>query len=305
MTMKRGIILRPSFFKNSTTAEVDSALLKRLMLYWDIFEYPSINGMNPNYDSLKDLKFLKDAGVIEESFVIADESSAKVVDYKTYRSRRHTIKITKEDQWMKNAVWNAQVELCKQRNFKDKSTSWAIGDMNDELSSVYLNNKGRDSIFVEFINCLPVPGNKAGLSDILKFKEKRREELLHLRVNLDELSNSLSTSENLQTELKKGKEKLELSLLELHRVLDESKVQKVTSNLKVYLNLEKSEMANFIVSSLVVGQLTESGGLGLLASYGLNVLLKLGTKKVSSMDKVPDRLKDFLYVYDVEKELSD
>lgn len=301
--MRRGIILRPTFKGKNTNGGIDDLLLRKIILYWDIIEYPFVNGVSPNYEVLKDMKFLKDCKLIEQSYVLTGENSAKVVDYSKYKSKRHTIKLGDLNNSFMKSFYYSQVELCKYKNSVDKETIWSIGDLNDDLSHIFFDKNNRESVAMEFYNFLPHPNLNTKINDILEFKNKRKDELLYLRSNIDDLSSIVYKSENIETELKKNKEQIEKSLLDLHRTFDETKIQKICSNLNIYLNLDKSEILKFIANSTFVGLLTQSPFLS-LASYGIQVLLKVGQKKVSKMNKIPDRLKNYLYVYNVEQKFK-
>lgn len=301
---KRGLIVRPTVVTDNFNGEIEPQLLNKLILYWDVLEYPAMSGISPNYSVLNDMELLKKEGIIQESFVLADEKSAKVVDYLKYNSSKKKFIIDKDLSNLKKAIGHTQVELCKHKNYVDKNTIWSIGDLNDDISKMYFEKANKDSVLMEFYDFLPVPCKTVKLEKILEFKLKRKDEILYLRTAIDELSSTVCKSENIDLELKRQKETIEKCLLDLHRVLDETKIQKICSNLHMYLNIDKNEMLSFVSQSAMVGLFAKSFAFGLLMKFGVNVLVKIGMKKVSKIDKIPDHLKYYIYAYNIERKLK-
>lgn len=316
MKIKRGVVLRPTIQNGNMNAKIDEQLIRMLALFWDIMDYPIIKDNNsgivwgPNERFLPEHLLLKQEGILQESYVAANDNGAKVVS-----SRDELKNIESESGTTKSGVINsvdrfispfgvAQIELCKHKNSTDSNTSWSIGDLNDDISKMFFGNKDKEAIQMEFYNFLPVPSKEVPLEKILDFKSKRDSELLHIRAAVDELSNAVFHSENLEDELKRKKEEIDKCLLDLHRILDENKIQKICSNLNTYLNIKEIELSKLIPQVAAASLITSNLEFGLLLGIGVNVLLKIGSKKVSKIDSLPENLRNYIYVYDTETKLN-
>lgn len=80
----------------------------------------------------------------------------------------------------------------------------------------------------------------------------------------------------------------------------------MVSTVKVYLHLKDNSVLNLLFPALggTGAALVEVPPLyGGLAGLGLNAILALGTKKTPKIDKLGDQLRDYAYLYHVEREL--
>lgn len=317
MGIKRGIILRPIVKNNTINGNIDDQLLRKLVMYWDFLDYPMIMDNNTrvaitcNYTINKDLSLLKQEGILDQSYVVADNNIAKVMSNREdfnngYTNKDNVIQNPKIDniEMFKLPFGISQIELCKHRNSADKNTIWSIGDLNDDISEFFFGKKNFDAIQMEFYNFLPIPKKEVPLDKILEFKLKRISEILHLRTAIDELSSIVIKSENLEDGIKRKKEEIDKCLLGLHRVLDENKIQKICTNLNMYLNIKENEILKYFNQAGIISIIINNLQFGFVLGLGINILLKIGTKKVSKIDKLPENLRNYLYVYDVETKLK-
>lgn len=185
---------------------------------------------------------------------------------------------------------------------------WTIGQSTAESASELLLPERvageTDLLRVRLHAALPVPAPTTPPEAILELRTRRRGELLQFRAAMDGLYNAIATSENQQTELVRAKERIEASLINLHRVLDESRIQKVVGGLKAYLSLGEMEATKVLLPAIgaaTAGAAQISPVLGGLAGLGLNAVLTFATRRVGTPPElVPEPLRDFAYLYYVE-----
>lgn len=96
---------------------------------------------------------------------------------------------------------------------------------------------------VRYRNVLPIPREDVALSDILEFKQKKknREALLRFRIQLDQLHNSLSVAQNrnaVKQILAGFKEKIEEALAELTENLHDFRIETVSGCFKTMVNIK-------------------------------------------------------------------
>ncbi len=97
------------------------------------------------------------------------------------------------------------------------------------------------SLNMKFMNVLPIPRVDAKIDDILKFKRKRKDELLHFRGVIDDLYKNISTAEN-KNEVRQivisSKETVEKEVMKLIRMMKEENVQNVIGTFKSLLSIK-------------------------------------------------------------------
>jgi hypothetical protein len=212
----------------------------------------------------------------------------------------------------------APFELCAELS-KDVAVHWTVGgsvnDAAEDLDMPWVkraagarsrqeSERERDrAIRVALVNSLPAPRPGTSVDRVLRLRERRRAELLAFRAALDGFFNEMEQSADRVLGLVRAKEKLELSLIDLHRVMDEGKIAHAAATIKAYLSLGNLSAINIIMASAgaaVSGPLGISPAWGALGGLGLNASLTFasGFRKPVVL---PAELKDFAYLYHVEK----
>jgi hypothetical protein len=91
------------------------------------------------------------------------------------------------------------------------------------------------SIEYQLWNRLPIPSSDVPLNEILEFKAKRQDELVALRIYLDEMYQSIISAADIPRAKNTGLAKLETALDEIDRVLAESGITRTISSLRGFI----------------------------------------------------------------------
>lgn len=135
-------------------------------------------------------------------------------------------------------------------------------------------------------SCLPTPAPDTEIKDIIKFKKTRKQELLQFRTILDMVESELNKTEDekeKKLKLVQFQEKLQKELLEIKKLLGDSKLDFILNGFSSLLDFKQKE---------IVGTVSGLGlaGAGVVASLpfvglGAGLLLLTGTL-ISSYKKI-------------------
>lgn len=272
--------------------------LRKYLLYWDLIDYPFVNGMGPNIDHNPEMKLLREESILSFSSI----NVPKV----TSSNKSPLLMVMNGTSWTADELIltrrNAQIAVARHHN-SIKNQLWSIAQSGGDMQLPF-NLALKDVIEANLVSCLPVPSESVRVEDILNFKQKRRAELLRFRSALDGLSSRIEKDENKEAAVVRSREEIELSLLDIHKALDESRLQKTISTVKIYLDLKDSSAINILLpllggtSASLLGKPAE---LGALIGLGINATFALCTKKTSKLDALPDNLRDYAYLYEIEQ----
>lgn len=184
-------------------------MIRKYLLYWDEIDYPDNNFVS--VDAGSDMQYLIDSGVASRTRV-SFQGSVNSGSGEFFLS--------------------AQQAAFDQHNQSDPG-AWSLAQPVDE--PIFANAQSSLAIEYELYNALPVPSNDVPLNEILEFKAKRRDELLALRVFLDEMHEEVISSANIPRAKNTQLRKLELSLKDVDRVLGEHGIGKMMTSLRGYI----------------------------------------------------------------------
>lgn len=153
-------------------------------------------------------------------------------------------------------------------------------------------------------NCLPAPSPDSDLKEVIKFKLKRRAELLQFREVLDKAEDELNSAVG-RTEQKEKmiqfQERIQREIIEVRKLLGDSKLEYVLGGFSSLLDLKEKEVFGTFLGLGI-------GGAGLVASLpilgaGAGLFLLAGTL-VSSFKKINRQVeaKSSSYIYYAQKE---
>lgn len=281
----RGIIVSSEYSGDSNRlvmhgGGIDPLKLRQYLLYWDKIDYPFNNlifmPLTP------DEEFLENAGLLKRSEVNISFSGSLNINPEIFI--------------------NSQLAVFNNSN-KIKGEIWSIAQPTKEVILPQKDSIQTRSVQVELFNCLPVPTTNVNLEDILNFKERRHNELKELRWLLDEMYNEIISSSDKDLTQNKAIEKLQKKVIDINRVMDESKIKKCLKSMKARINV-----GDIIVAGAKIGFATMAGGAIGKATEG--ALLGLATssinisKELSLVPKgIPEDLKDYAYLFHANKEL--
>lgn len=278
----RGLVISPEYEItndggiNIVNSDIDAIKLRQYLLYWDKLDFPDNNFISIGGSS--EIDYLKDVGVLQRSkHILQSFSSSAGVLYS-----------------------QIQLETLKNNNEKE-SGKWSIAQPNSKL---ILNEEScvlTRNLEVELYESLPVPTSDVSLEDVLFFKERRKDELLEFRHLMDNLYLEILDSGDFERARLKNIDQLQLKIIELDRVMSESRITRLLQNVKI--ELDYSQVVKNTVGAAVAGNafgfpVGLSGALGFASSF-----IKVSSEFSLKPKNIPEGLKDYAYLYYSHKEL--
>ncbi|WP_269235017.1 DUF6236 family protein [Flavobacterium flavigenum] len=99
---------------------------------------------------------------------------------------------------------------------------------------------------IQLDNCLPTPSPATSIKDIIKFKKKRKFELLQFREVLDKVESEINSTDNLadrKLKLIQFHEKIQKELIEIKKLLGDSKLDFALNCFSSLLDFKQKEVA--------------------------------------------------------------
>lgn len=320
--MEHGVVVCPTIKTEGNNFNLSCSLeakeLRRHLLYWDKIAYAYANEIGkPNFDSLHDLRYLHDIGILTlEDIEVTTEEIGKPelpnpIEMKLAKALIVANKPTSDNPsgltllGTPISVWPelnnfAQIKATSQLQVQGEGT-WTIAQSSNRLDLPFGENSNVQLFEANLYAGLPVPEEGTPLSDILEFKEKRASELLRFRHSIDNLYLKMLSSSDQNRELRKASEEIDLAIIGLHKCLNESNIKTLLKSLSLYLNIKDS---NLFSTLLGVYGATATGfplEVGALAGYGVNTILTFATRCIEKPVSVPKELQDFMYLYEVQE----
>lgn len=211
---KRGIVISPPFSRLPTGGiQVGGYLstyeIRKYLLYWDELDYPDNSFVS--VDAGSDMQFLINTGVASRTKVSFQGSVSSG----------------------SGEFFLAAQQAAFDKHNKLEPGAWSLAQSADE--PLFINAQSSPAIEYELWNALPVPQHDVPLNEILEFKAKRRDELLALRVYLDEMHEAVISSADIPRAKNTQLTKLELALKDVDRVLGEHGISKLMTSLRGYI----------------------------------------------------------------------
>ena len=164
--------------------------MRRHLLYWDEMAYAYANGMGkPNFDSLHDLGYLYDLGILslQDVSVTTDEIGEPDLP-NPIEMKSANVLISFDNPTPNNpsggtllgtpfSLWpeiNHFVQIKAASELQAKGTdTWTISQSSSNLDLPFGNNPSAKLFEANLYAGLPVPDEDTPLNEILEFKEKR------------------------------------------------------------------------------------------------------------------------------------
>lgn len=159
-----------------------------------------------------------------------------------------------------------------------------------------------------FMEMLPIPENNIPFSDIISFKRKRKDELLKFRIEVREFQNEISEvveQNELNEVLIKYKERIEIELKSLTRVLSDAKIETFAGTFKTLVNLKSPALwATIGVASGHLDKISEVPIEWAISGAGLLGAIEIGSYLVNRRSLKHSSIHDssFSYLYHAQKE---
>lgn len=266
--------------------------LRQYLLYWDLITIPKIKfdlggSISGPYLYDNDLLKLHQYSI----FNIAE------VQYAIEQSKSDSSTASNNFCDLKKVYSIAQDNLLKTMN-DETEVIWSLGQTGTDLLKRSDHSLLGTSVEFCFLDSLPCPTEDTAIDDILEFKEKRNPELLRFRNRLDQLCEKVLKSENQTEQIKKSVEQINIALIDINKLLNESKLKTIIRHIKMSLDLKESTLIK-AVSAIIGASSTMSIDLpatyGALGGVAITGLFEMILKEKSL--NLPEQSKDFAYLY--------
>ena len=271
------------------------------MLYWDKIDYPergiqqgnSVLWIGVNLEGLPEMRLLIDEGILEIKQILISRELIPTNVQSLLDSR------------ISNMTTNCgiahigQLELAKQSLKNGEIAS--IAQIGNHLS--FPSDIKSQKSFWEFslYESLPIPSEDVPVEERLKFKVKRSAKLLCFRDVLEDARKTILASDEPQHDVLLFKENIERSLLDLKRVLEEGKIKYFFETLNMYLKPSSHALTASAIAAVASQGVSIPLEIGVSAGMGVSTLIKFSNRLIQGEDRVPEKLKNYLYLYQAKK----
>ncbi len=281
----RGIVADCAFHGDNNSLSISSGIdpfrLRQYLLYWDKIDYPSNNAMYVELTT--DEEYLKQIGILKRTHVNISTGTNGIM--------------------MNPEIFvKCQLYALKENN-DNKKEIWSLGQNSSQLFLPEDETIVEDAIQLELYDCIPVPSEDTPFDDILKFKEKRKDELAEFRRAMDTLYDKIIESESQELQKKRCIEELQNKIIDINRVMEESRIKRALSSVNIRLNISNLLQTGFeTFAGYRLGQkigFPQIGAVAGLVSSAINISYNRSLK----VKGLPDNLKDYAYLFYAKKEV--
>lgn len=251
---ERGIVICPPFEPLPLGGVrcgggLDGLELRKYLLYFDKIDYPDNNFISVG--SSPDIIYLEEAGVL----------------------KRPLVRFSGTISSGKGEFFIAAQEAIYSQNSVKEPGQWSLAQPSN--NSFFSNGTTSNGVEFTLVNMLPVPQGIVPLEDILKFKQKRKDELIALRHHLDDIYQTIISSGDIPRSMTTETQKLEAALKEIDRTLSEASITKAVTNLRTYIGGNFSSVFSAGLGGAGVSSLISMSPLiAAMASAGLVLTIK-------------------------------
>ena len=281
----RGLIISPPIEVTQNSIHVkstkfDDQELRTSLLYWDRLLYPQ-NGI------------FKTQSSAEEDFLVASGIMYKPL-YQIHSG-------TGGDIFLK-AQTAALLDLQKKEP--------GVWSLNGGENSLVIQDSGtpykHNGITLQLINAIPVPSITSSLDDIIKFRQKRRSELLAFRSYFEEIAKTIENSPDSEDELRNALKRIDESCRDLLTVTREYQLPVKLSNVSASFNLDipkafKAAAETWGASGLLELELTAKA----ISSFGAAVSSQFKFSSDISLIPMKKSRSPYRYIYHVQRDLME
>lgn len=260
--MARGIIASPAAYIGNgsmlrTERGITALELRYFLLYWDKVVIPTNNLVHVSIPFEEE--FLS-TGVVERPRVafggtFNGEAIAKAQSF-------------------------AQSKIARELIENDKETDWVIHQIGDRFNFENQDISEKQVIRVELVNVLPVPNDDIPISEILEFKERRKDELSHLHSAIDDLYLEILSSSDRELKSKKAVSELSKAVSSLETVSNEKWKKATKFDFSAELNINGRDLFAGAVAGLAYDKFLNSFDFPIAFLLGAAVsAIKISAKK--------------------------
>lgn len=164
------------------------------------------------------------------------------------------------------------------------------------------HQNGFVSFDTKLIDILPTPHREVSVNTVLKFKRKRRNELLHFREIIDNFYRNISNAENLNEirQIAIGyRERIEREVENLSRLMKEENVKAIFGAFKSLLDIKSPTLLAALGTSLVQAPIQIK-----IPILGITAIIQIGYYWIDRRNQQRAKLREspFAYLYYAQKE---
>lgn len=220
MSLERGIILGNSFGNGFIKDDISVELVFQCLLFWDKIDYTNVMDISynggPSQCLCPELDFLQSIGIAQKN------------EKPNYEEK---VLISGKMAWDISEIFLVEQYATLLKNSRDKNIIWStINDVKNNNTKINSDDV-RACIEIELYNSIPIPSKAIPIDDVLKFKAKRKDELLALRHYLDELTLEISSTENFEKRKLITLDRLNKQINDYQKVFKETKFKYIWRSL--------------------------------------------------------------------------
>jgi hypothetical protein len=322
---------------------LNSSKIKNSLLYWDKISYVTMPHLtvNPKKDFLNEISTLQQESILDEFLLLTkdeiDNFKQNGISVPNHINRNNIKIMQYEPYFIKGDIEG--VGLLKSEDYLVAGEGLKVGDFM-RVKELYINTLRSQSILTEHLNnemngfwsmarasqnfvmpslsgltkesnilelslsnLIPLPLDSTPVDKILEFKLKYKAELLAFQVAMSNLNQKIEISNGDFRVIQDCKDEIRLSLNNLHRVLDETRIQKIAGHLKTFLDIR--QLGSIPVISSAIAHFVEIPLLyGTLAGFAVSSGIELASKKENKIQGLSSPMRDYAYLYYAQNELK-
>lgn len=279
----RGLILSQPVTINGSSLNIGSINYQDLrfsLTYWDRLAVPDNNILS--IGSNDEFEYLESCGILHRPFI-------------RFGGGQHD---------GAHRLQHAQEIVLESYDQKDPG-AWAIHGGENSITSAR-TEISNDGALIELLNAMPVPGADVPLAEILEFKAKRRDELLHFRQHFDNLSSALTSSEKFEEDLQLTLKEIDTSCSNLFKVTREWAFPVKLIDARAYLNFDIDKAVTVAgktyKSCLETFNLSQTAAV--LSATGAAIASQVKFSPEVSFQKIKRPRSPYKYAYLVQRDLQ-
>jgi hypothetical protein len=200
-----------------------------------------------------------------------------------------------------SALLAATIEHTFEKYEKEQPGQWVLG--RDVL--VGRNTYRIRKLELSINDALPFPQFDVPLADVLQFKHRRQDELLALRLHIEELCACIRNAEDKNQVFATKSAQVQKDIIDLRRVLGERRMPTLTHSVSFDIPL-RDVINQALIGGVAAEYWFSMAELGAVAGAAAAVIpaIKIQSSLTRSSPVIPDRLKPYQYALAAEKEFG-
>lgn len=194
-------------------AQIDPALIRNWVMFWDEFICPDNNFIST--DLPPDLAFLKESNLLNRNMV-------------PFSGRISSGNF--------GQLFLAAQEITYMKKNQEEPGKWSMAQSEGIIQTQSGKQNAEACLVFDLINSIQLPDRLVPISEVLEFKEKRRDELLAFHTYLEEIYLRITLSKDILRTKTHELQKLELAISDYNKTVKENFSNRLLSTLRIILD---------------------------------------------------------------------